>query len=216
MLFSIISGRRIHSVLVGLLCLVIASAICCSSSVGSSSILCLESERHALLRFKQGLVDESNALASWKSEKDCCKWRGIACNNRTGHVITLNLRNSFDDSKFGGTPLRGEIDPSLLELRHLNYLDLNFNDFGGMIPRFIGSLRQLKKLNLAHNNFSGPVPPQLGNLSNLHTLDLSMNQYVSFQNLEWLSHLSSLRYLNMTRLNLSEAVNWPQSFSQLT
>ncbi|KAM5573310.1 receptor-like protein EIX2 [Rosa sericea] len=216
MLFSIMSGRRIHSVLVGLLCLVIASAICCSSSVGTSSILCLESERHALLRFKQGLVDESNALASWKSEKDCCKWRGIACNNQTGHVITLNLCIFCDDYMYAATPLIGEIDPSLLELRHLNHLDLSFNDFGGMIPKFIGSLSQLKELKLAQANFSGSVPPQLGNLSNLHTLDLSWNEFLSSENIEWLSHLSSLRYLNMSGVDLSKVVNWPQSLSKLT
>ncbi|PRQ60941.1 putative leucine-rich repeat-containing, plant-type, leucine-rich repeat domain, L [Rosa chinensis] len=125
--------------------------------------MCLESERHALLQFKQGLVDESSALDSWKSEKDCCKWRGIACNNQTGHVITLDLSYSY----YHSIKRRGEISPSLLELRYLNYLDLSYNDFGGMIiPKFIGSLSQLKELKLADANFSGPIPPQLGNLSN--------------------------------------------------
>ncbi|KAM5573216.1 receptor-like protein EIX2 [Rosa sericea] len=219
MFFSKMSGRSMHSVLVGLVCLAIASAICCSSVGSSNNIMCLESERHALLQFKQGLVDDSNALASWKSEKDCCKWRGIECNNQTGHVTSLDFSFSYDSYFINSTevPLRGEISLSLLELRYLNYLDLSFNDFGGMIiPKFIGSLSQLKELKLADANFSGPVPPQLGNLSNLHTLDLYGNEVVSSENLEWLSHLSSLRYLNMSWLNLSEAVNWPQSLSKLT
>ncbi|XP_024172549.1 receptor-like protein EIX2 isoform X2 [Rosa chinensis] len=216
MFYSIMSGRSVHSVLVGLVCLALASAICCSSVGSSNNIMCLESERHALLQFKQGLVDESNALASWKSEKDCCKWRGIACNNQTGHVITLDLSYSYD-ANLDSTELRGEISHSLLELPYLNYLDLSYNDFGGMIiPKFIGSVSQLKELKLADANFSGPVPPQLGNLSNLHTLDLSRNTFVSFENIEWLSHLSSLRYLNMSHLDLFEAVNWPQSLSKLT
>ncbi|XP_004301719.1 PREDICTED: LRR receptor-like serine/threonine-protein kinase GSO1-like [Fragaria vesca subsp. vesca] len=202
-------GSMQYSVLVGLVCLAIASF---SSSVGSSNntFLCLESERLALLQFKQGLLSDYkyNALATWESTKDCCDWRGIACNNHTGHVITLDLSFNF---------LRGEIHPSLLELRYLEYLDLSFNDFGGMmIPVFIGSLSQLKELKLGRANFSGHVPPQLGNLSNLHTLDLSNNENVSSENVEWLSHLSSLRYLNMSWVNLSEAVNWPQSLSKLT
>ncbi|KAM5573166.1 receptor-like protein EIX1 [Rosa sericea] len=214
MFFRIMSGGSMHSGLVGHVYLAIASAICCSSVGSSNNIMCLESERHALLQFKQGLVDDSNALASWKSEKDCCKWRGIACNNQTGHVITLDLSYSYD---VNSTALRGEISPSLLELPYLNYLDLSFNDFGGMIiPKFIGSFSQLKELKLAYANFSGPVPPQLGNLSNLHTLDLYRNQVVSPENLEWLSHLSSLRYLNMSYLDLSKVVNWPQSLSKLT
>ncbi|KAM5573163.1 receptor-like protein EIX2 [Rosa sericea] len=268
MFFSIMSGGSMHSGLVGLLCLAIASAICCSSVGSSSNIMCLESERHALLQFKQGLVDKSNALASWENKKDCCKWRGIDCNNQTGHVITLDLSSSYDPYiNSTKVPLiRGEISPSLLELPYLNYLDLSYNDFEGtmipkfigslsqlkelklayanfsgpvppqlgnlsdlhtldlsfndfegmMIPKFIGSLSQLKELKLADANFSGPVPPQLGNLSNLHTLDLYGNEIVSSENLEWLSHLSSLRYLNMSWLNLSEAVNWPQSLSKLT
>ncbi|KAL6181175.1 hypothetical protein ACLB2K_047830 [Fragaria x ananassa] len=200
-------GSMQFSVLVGLLCLAIASF---SSSVGSSNntFMCLESERLALLQFKLGLQSfyTYNALATWESTKDCCDWRGIACNNHTGHVITLDLSYNF---------LRGEIHPSLLELRYLEYLDLSFNDFGGMmIPVFIGSLSQLKELKLGRANFSGHVPPQLGNLSNLHTLDLSHNENVSSENVEWLSHLSSLRYL--TWVNLSEAVNWSQSLSKLT
>ncbi|KAM5573170.1 hypothetical protein ABKV19_012949 [Rosa sericea] len=267
MFFSIMSGGSMHSVLVGLVCLAIASAICCSSVGSSNNIMCLESERHALLRFKQGLVDDSNALASWKSEKDCCKWRGIDCNNQTGHVTTLDFSFNYDSYLYSAeVPLSGEISSSLLELRYLNYLDLSYIDFGEnmipkfigslsqlkelkladanfsgpvppqlgnlsnlhtldlssndfegmMIPKFIGSLSQLKELKLAYANFSGPVPPQLGNLSNLHTLDLSENYDVRSENLEWLSHLSSLRYLNMTQLNLSEAVNWPESLSKLT
>ncbi|KAM5573196.1 hypothetical protein ABKV19_012969 [Rosa sericea] len=224
MFFSIMSGGSMHFGLVGLVCLAIASAICCSSVGSSNNIMCLESEGHALLQFKQGLVDKSNALASWENKKDCCKWRGIACNNQTGHVTSLDFSFSYDPYlNSTEVPLRGEISPSLLELRYLNYLDLSFNDFGGMIiPKFIGSLSQLKELKLAQANFSGPVPPQLGNLSNLHTLDLSnsydliRNYVLRSENLEWLSHLSSLRYLNMSYLDLSEAVNWPQSLSKLT
>ncbi|XP_040367329.1 receptor-like protein EIX2 [Rosa chinensis] len=261
------SGGSMHSCLVGLVCLAIASAICCSTVGSSNNIMCLESERHALLHFKQGLVDKSNALASWKSEKDCCKWRGIACNNQTGHVTSLDFSFNYDPYLYSAeVPLSGEISPSLLELRYLNYLDLSYFDFGEnmipkfigslsqlkelkladanfsgpvppqlrnlsnlhtldlssndfegmMIPKFIGSMSQLKELKLADANFSGPVPPQLGNLSNLHTLDLYRNQVVSPENLEWLSHLSSLRYLNMSYLDLSKVVNWPQSLSKLT
>ncbi|XP_050378326.1 receptor-like protein EIX1 [Argentina anserina] len=213
------SGRSVHSVLAGLACLAIIASTTSCSSVGSSNnmIMCLESERQALLQFKQGLVDESNALASWESEKECCKWRGIACNNQTGHVTSLNISSSSDAHFYSKVPLRGEISPSLLELQHLNYLDLSFNDFEGIvIPKFIGSLSQLKKLGLKACNFSGHVPPQLGNLSSLLTLDLSYNEDVSLEDLEWLTHLSSLRCLDMSELDFSKFVNWPQSLSKLT
>ncbi|KAM5557503.1 receptor-like protein EIX2 [Rosa sericea] len=222
--FVVMSGRSsIHSgsVLARLLWLLIissaATCCCCSSAAGNIStsndviVRCMEREKHALLQFKQGL-DDSNALASWESKEDCCEWRGVACDNQTGHVIMLDLYYySFD---INDTRLGGEIGPSLLELPYLYYLDLGANSLSGMIPKFIGSLSRLKVLKLGYNSFSGFIPPQLGNLSNLHTLDLLGNSVTS-ENLEWVSQLSSLRYLNMSNANFSIAVDWPQSISQL-
>ncbi|XP_040367308.1 receptor-like protein EIX2 [Rosa chinensis] len=202
------SGRSMHSVLVGLVCLAIASAVCCSSVGSSNNIMCLESERHALLQFKQGLVDDSNALASWKSEeKDCCKWRGIECNNQTGHVTSLDFYSVE-------VPLSGEISPSLLELRYLNYLDLSYIDFGGMIiPKFIGSLSQLKELKLAGANFSGHVPPQLGNLSNLRTLDLSSNDFEGMMIPKFIGSLSQLKELKLAFASFSGHEPFPSSLA---
>ncbi|XP_068314736.1 receptor-like protein EIX1 [Pyrus communis] len=193
---------------------VLTSAKCCLSAGISSNIGCLRTEKTALLQFKQGLIDKSNVLASWETGKDCCEWRGITCNNKTGHVVMLDLYYNSSDIYNAETPLSGVIAPSLLELPYLTYLDLSFNNFQGQIPKFIGSLSRLEQLKLAGANLSGPIPPQLRNLSSLYTLDLAWN-YVTFENLEWLSHLSSLRYLNMSRLNFSEFVNWPESISKL-
>ncbi|KAM2934155.1 hypothetical protein FF1_042011 [Malus domestica] len=193
---------------------VLTSVNCCLSAGISSNIRCLQTEKTALLQFKQGLVDESNVLASWETGKDCCEWRGITCSNETGHVVTLDLYYNSSDVYNVETPLSGVIAPSLLELPYLTYLDLSFNNFKGKIPKFISSLSRLKHLKLAGASLSGPLPPQLGNLSSLYALDLARN-YVTFENLEWLSHLSSLRYLNMSRLNFSEVVNWPESISKL-
>ncbi|PRQ18534.1 putative non-specific serine/threonine protein kinase [Rosa chinensis] len=96
MFFSIMSGGSMHSGLVRLVCLAIASAIGCFKCWKLQQHHVLDSEKHALLQFKQGLVDKSNALASWKSEKDCCKWRGIACDNQTGHVTSLDFSFSYN------------------------------------------------------------------------------------------------------------------------
>ncbi|XP_031260902.1 receptor-like protein EIX2 [Pistacia vera] len=88
--------------------------------------------------------------------------------------------------------------------------DLSFNDFGGsQIPKFIGSLSKLTHLSLSSSNFGGPIPRQLGNLSSLQFLDLGDNDGLSsIGNLEWLSHLSSLSYLDLTYSNLSKSSDW--------
>ncbi|RVW24328.1 Leucine-rich repeat receptor-like serine/threonine-protein kinase [Vitis vinifera] len=130
-----------------------------------------ETERVVLLKFKQGLTDSSHRLSSWVGE-DCCKWRGVVCNHRSGHVIKLNLRSLDDDGTHG--KLGGEISHSL---KYLNQLDLSMNNFEGTrIPKLIGSLEKLRYLNLSGASFSGPIPPQLGNLSrhlNLGEVNLS-------------------------------------------
>ncbi|KAM5585414.1 hypothetical protein ABKV19_004688 [Rosa sericea] len=176
-------------------------------SVGSS---CIEGERRALLSFKQDVIDPSGRLSSWVGH-DCCRWKGISCNNRTGHVVKMDLRNRnldlFFDTSAG---LGGKINSSLLGLKHLLYLDLSWNDFAHIhIPKFIGQLTSLKYLNLSFASFGGEIPPSLGNLSNLNYLDLSGAPTVSSKNFNWLSHLSSLKYLNLGNLDLgSSALSW--------
>ena len=62
----------------------------------------------------------------------------------------------------------GKLNPSLLDLKHLNYLDLSFNNFStSPIPSFLGSMKSLTSLNLSNAGFVGVIPHQLGNLSNL-------------------------------------------------
>ncbi|KAK9209591.1 hypothetical protein WN944_001958 [Citrus x changshan-huyou] len=120
--------------------LAIATVSVSFSNGSSYHVGCLESERGALLRFKQDLQDPSNRLASWIGYG--CAWAGVVCDNVTGHIVELNLRNPFtydDLSQYKSNPrsmLVGKLNPSLLDLKHLSYLDLSYNDFQGVqIPR---------------------------------------------------------------------------------
>ncbi|GLT28903.1 hypothetical protein SLA2020_038050 [Shorea laevis] len=163
---------QLNYLFLGFLILTSVSISICN---GNSSVACIESEKEALLKFKQGILDHTNRMATWISDVDCCRWTGIVCDNMTSHVIELHLRSStFDyydaDEK---SKLGGKISPSLLHLKHLNYLYLSNNDFGGIpIPEFFGSFGSLRYLNLSYAKFGGEVPHHLGNLSNLKYLNL--------------------------------------------
>ncbi|CAN0863418.1 Receptor-like protein EIX1 [Linum grandiflorum] len=175
---------------------------------------CNRSEREALLQFKADLQDPSDRLSSWvngrSSHGDCCKWPGVVCDNVTGYVTQLRLHcpglclQEFE--------LRGKLNPSLLELKHLSYLDLSGNDFiGSPIPRFLGSMTSLKSLSLNGCRFQGVIPHQLGNLSNLVELDLQATRgyYLLYaDSLQWLSGLPALEYLGLSGVDLSNASDW--------
>ncbi|XP_073036278.1 receptor-like protein EIX2 [Primulina eburnea] len=189
----------------------------------SGNIRCFERERQALLELKDEVVDENGRLSSWAvggNQMECCKWIGVQCDNITNHVTQLNLRAppGFNSDGPSVAPLKGKISSSLLELRHLTYLDLSLNDFGySNIPEFIGSLEKLQYLNLSFANFHGSIPPSVGNLSELIYLDFSSNSGLFSENLGWVAHLGSLEYLDLSFVELGKASNiWLHAISNLT
>ncbi|XP_027905452.1 receptor-like protein 43 [Vigna unguiculata] len=160
-----------------------------------SQVRCNEKDRETLEMFKEGVIDPSNNLLTWSTQQDCCQWKGVHCDNTTSRVTKLDLSQQF---------LQGEIKLSLLELQFLYHLDLSCNKFNVI-----------------------SIPPTQNNVifgSNLHYLDLyaldiSLEDHISMDNLDWLSQLSSLRYLNLGFIDLHEETNWllamPPSLSVL-
>ncbi|KAL2555872.1 disease resistance family protein/LRR family protein [Forsythia ovata] len=139
---------------------------------------------------------------------DYCKWSCIQCHYETNYVVVLNF--SVPSVRLGGN-----IIPLLSESQHLNYLDLNYNDFDlSTIPIFSGSLRRLKHLDLSYSNLSGPIPHHIGNLSQLQFLSLGTYQgFITCTNLDWLSRLYSLSYLDLAFVDLTEVADWLQAMS---
>ncbi|GAU42682.1 hypothetical protein TSUD_131100 [Trifolium subterraneum] len=147
---------------------------------------CNEKDKETLLIFKKGINDSSYAkISTWLTEKDCCAWEGVHCDNITGRVTELHLHDQN---------LKGEINFSILELEFLSYLDLS-------------------------DNYFEPSPTTQQNIthitSNLFYLDLSFNYGAHMDNLDWLSPLSSLKYLNLTGIDLHKASNWLQVVNTL-
>ncbi|CAJ1953094.1 unnamed protein product [Sphenostylis stenocarpa] len=197
-----------------------------SGSRKSGETKCRERERQALLNIKQSLIDKYGMLSTWSDDHNntnCCKWKGIQCNNQTGHVQVLDLHGNF-----GSHHLEGAINlTSLTHLQYIQYLDLSNNDFpwshipqligsftnlryldlsfclfGGNIPSKLGNLSKLQYLNLGGNNLWGPIPFQIGNLSHLQYLDLGDSYLIGEIPFE-IGNLKRLKYLNLMSYSLS-------------
>ncbi|XP_057718085.1 receptor-like protein EIX2 [Arachis stenosperma] len=209
----------------------------------SELIECIPSEREALLRFKQHLTDPTNRLSSWNaSNPNCCHWDYVVCSHLTFHVLQLHLNTTPDYDEYADerSMFSGAINDSVVELKHLNYLDLSGNSFGGMqFPTFLFGITSLTHLDLSASGFYGNIPHQIGNLSNLLHLDLSYDAYgklphqignltnlihlglpsfgesLVVENADWLLGLTSLEYLDLSGANLSKSFNWLHTMQAL-
>ncbi|XP_059066635.1 receptor-like protein EIX2 [Cryptomeria japonica] len=168
----------------------IITILCCFTS---PAIACPFPERNLLLDFKAAVVDEYNTLTSWQGF-NCCTWRGVGCNLRTGHVSGLYL---------SGYKLKGNNTSSLFQLAQLEHLDLSDNLFKGKFSP--PHNRKLKSLTFLDLSFAGYV--------NETSLGSVREFYVS---LESVSNLVSLEYLSLAAVNISASKEWGEAVGSLS
>ncbi|KAL7228306.1 hypothetical protein ACSBR2_007089 [Camellia fascicularis] len=185
---------------------------------------CIEGERQALLKFKDALIDDYGILSSWGSKedkKDCCKWSGVGCNNHTGHVTIIDLHSSFNYSSHDYQQLRGKISPSLLELQHLNHLDLTNVNLSKATDwvQSINNLPFLKELSwlfnfssslidvdLSSNQLKGPIPDSFGGMISLTNLSLH-HSHLEGTLPKSFANLTRLRSVDLHKNNLTEELH---------
>ncbi|XP_030510462.1 receptor-like protein 53 [Cannabis sativa] len=197
------------------------------SSFSFSQPICHDFEKSSLLKFKESFIinksvtndpDAYSKVALWSNKEDCCMWDGVVCDEITGHVITLDLSNSY---------LYGSLDSNstLFNLVHLQSLNLGNNHFNySHIPNAINRLSMLTNLDLSGSVFSGQIPSEVSELSKLLQLSLCANiDPISQENLLKLKkpnfeslilNLTSLEELCLSYVSISSIV--PKSLANLT
>ncbi|XP_040972013.1 receptor-like protein 9DC3 isoform X3 [Gossypium hirsutum] len=185
--FSFFGEKKMGSLCLVLVVLQLSWSL--SSSVPPpSSHLCLPHQRDALLHFKTTISVDCDFyhddgyrdpypridIESWNKSIDCCSWKGVKCNNVTGHVIGMDLSHScLVGSLFANN--------SLFQLHNLQWLDLSSNNLRGSLLENTSSLfhfHGLRRLNLADNGFDGIISSKLfSQLVSLTHLNLSYNGF---------------------------------------
>ncbi|KAM6552653.1 hypothetical protein CsatB_013415 [Cannabis sativa] len=180
--------------------------------------LCNTHDSSALLQFINSFSIEFPQDLSWKNGTDCCFWDGVSCDQQSGHVIGLDLRDTY---------LKGPLhsNNTLFSLHHLQTLILDgSNDFyGSPIPSEFGtSFPNLTQLSINYGNFSGYIPVELSHLSKLTHLtlylfdgDIIVETYVLKRMLQNFTNLRELSLLNVNMSNVELLTSFTNISSSL-
>uniref|UniRef100_A0A7N2LMC6 Leucine-rich repeat-containing N-terminal plant-type domain-containing protein n=1 Tax=Quercus lobata TaxID=97700 RepID=A0A7N2LMC6_QUELO len=187
------------------------------SQTNNLTVKCFQSEREALVSFKAGVIDVPGKLSSWVGE-DCCQWKGVECDNKSGHVTKLNLSNPAERRRHYEYDGSDNISP-IPSLCPLDTTDTTVCQGNGAITSFPTDVKTSVKASFSGDvnaSLSGEISPYLGNLSSLTHLDLEGNYNLFTKNLDWVSSLSSLENLYMGGVKIHHTkADWLHAINML-
>ncbi|KAL7218722.1 hypothetical protein ACSBR2_011905 [Camellia fascicularis] len=193
-----------------------------ANSFSAKQSLCHTDESSALLQFKQTFSINKYAssdpsaypkVASWKLKRErsnCCSWDGVECDQDTGHVIGLELSNSF---------LHGLLKLEKLGLRGLlqNLNDLEVLRLSGMsisfeVPDTLANLTSFTTLVLENCGLRGEFSISIFYLPKLQILNVHFNKNLT-GHLPKFHPISPLQYLTLSETSFSRKL--PDSIGNL-
>ncbi|XP_019167426.1 PREDICTED: receptor-like protein 12 isoform X2 [Ipomoea nil] len=168
---------------------------------------CFENERKALLSFKHSIIsDPLSSLSSWGDDDDCCKWKGVGCDNTTtAHVVALHLGRQGLCTD--GSPC---YNPGFQELilgseKLIEILRLSENKIVGSLDE-IKKFNSLRKLNLGNNQLSGSLP-DMSTMLSLEVFAIGKNLFHGNLMGSNIGHLSNLKCLDVSSNSLDGAIS---------
>ncbi|KAK8648227.1 hypothetical protein V6N13_128988 [Hibiscus sabdariffa] len=99
--------------------------------------------------------------------------------------------------------LTGTVPSSLFTISSLKHLDLSYNQLVGHIDDFQVNKSQLSDVDLSKNKLQGPIPMSLFGFVHLTRLSLASNNMTGFLDLEMISQLKKLTFLDLSYNSLS-------------
>ncbi|XP_063940622.1 leucine-rich repeat receptor-like serine/threonine-protein kinase SKM1 isoform X5 [Daucus carota subsp. sativus] len=191
---------------ISFLLLVCAFGVLANSEFGTGSVAggnlprsCVESEKQALLLFKNSLVDDSSSLSSWVGD-DCCAWEGIGCDNITNQVTQLEVRNVFlttSSCRYAFAQDGSEISAMASHAKKYSVFTIGKCDndiHGDQLSLISGASNVLTSVDLSNNRLSGKLPRTFQNFSQLIAIDLGKNN-LSDVLPTWTAEQSQIKYL---------------------
>ncbi|KAJ0500310.1 putative protein kinase RLK-Pelle-LRR-XII-1 family [Helianthus annuus] len=171
----------------------------------TSVTLSLDTDKQTLIYMKsQTITQPPDALATWDPNTSPCNWTRVSCGDHGQRVVDVDL---------SGLGISGPVNPHIGNLSFLRTLQLQENQFQGIIPEAITNLLRLRILNVSFNSIQGAIPANISRCMKLRIVDFMQNK-LSGSIPEDLTLLVNLQILNLAGNHLSGSI--PPSIGNLS